>query len=193
MEEIWKPIPGYEGLYDASSLGRIRSAPGKTTSSARFKKRVWNSRVLKAKVQKHKSRNDERVDLWKNGEHHTCLVARLVAMAFHGVPDAELTVNHINGNSGDNRPENLEWVTRKENNNHAHRIGLCAAVEHPICLIDGENNVYRFRSESEACRFLNRSTSYIYDRKRNGYLTVFNANGANFRIIPLTDYWERDA
>lgn len=52
MEELWKDIPGYEGLYQASNLGRIRSAPGKTTSSARYKVRVWKVRIIKAKTER---------------------------------------------------------------------------------------------------------------------------------------------
>jgi hypothetical protein len=73
MEELWKDIPGYEGLYQASNLGRIRSAPGKTTSSARYKVRVWKVRIIKAKTERRcrnsKGKMDERVELWKNGTH----------------------------------------------------------------------------------------------------------------------------
>lgn len=86
MEELWKDIPGYEGLYQASNFGRIRSAPGKTTSSARYKVRVWKTRIIKPKTERRcrnsKGKMDERVELWKNGTHKTMLVSRLVAMAW---------------------------------------------------------------------------------------------------------------
>lgn len=189
MEEVWKPIPGFEGLYDASSLGRIRSTPGKATSNARFEKRIWNSRIMKVKIQSRGNREDHRVELWKNNKHKTYLVARLVAMAFHGVPNGKLTVNHINGVASDNRPENLEWVTSKENNDHAHRTGLCASYESPIGLIDGEN-VIPFRSKSQACIFLNRNHSYIYCRKKRGFKTVIGTDGKEYKMIPLEEkYW----
>ena len=190
MNEIWKPIPGFEGLYDASNLGRIRSTPGKTTSSARFEKRIWNSRVMKVKIQSHGNREDLRVELWKDNKHKTYLVARLVAMAFHGIPAKGLTVNHINGIASDNRPENLEWVTMKENHDHAHRTGLCASYESPIGLIDSENNMISFRSESQACNFLNRNHAYIYYRKKRGFETAVGTNGKEYKMISLADsYW----
>ena len=123
--EEWRAIPGYEGLYEASNLGRIRTAFGKTTASARFPVRVWKQRVLKPKVQTRSSgRKDERVSLWKNGEENTLLVARLVAMSFLPLPEEKLTVNHINGNSMDNRVENLEWCTIGDNIRHAFETGL---------------------------------------------------------------------
>jgi len=194
MEEIWKPIPGFEGLYDASSAGRIRSTPGKTTSSTRFEKRVWKSRVMKVKSQARGNgiNTDYRVELWKDKQHKTYLVARLVAMAFHGVPDIGMTVNHINGIPTDNRPENLEWVTSYENNRHAHRTGLCASYEHPVGLIDNCCDIHLFRSEAEACRWIGRNTSYIYTRKLRGYSTAVNAEGKTFKIIPVENYWREN-
>lgn len=67
--EEWKDIPGYEGLYQASTLGRIRTCEGKTTSSARFEKRVWKQRIMKQKLNKNrKGRIDARVCLWKDGK-----------------------------------------------------------------------------------------------------------------------------
>ena len=108
--EIWKSIPGYEGIYEASSLGRIRSAPGKTTSNARYKNRVWKTRVLKPKHMISRKRKDERVSLWRDGESKDYLVSRLVADAWLGTPGDGMTVNHINGNWKDNRPDNLEWA-----------------------------------------------------------------------------------
>ncbi len=78
-KEIWKPIPGYEGLYDASSLGRIRSSPGKITSSARFDKRIWKTRIMKFKCAPNpKGRDDYRVTLWKDGKCIDYLVSRLI-------------------------------------------------------------------------------------------------------------------
>lgn len=162
MEEVWKAIPGYEGLYEASTLGRIRSAEGKTTSSARFPKRVWKQRIIKPKVQPRNGSgkgSDQRVCLWKDGKEKTHLVSRLVAMTFCDFPFSKLTVNHINGNSMDNRPENLEWVTLKENIEHGVKNNLYP--QKAVILIDDDFNEIEFRSMSEASRFLGKNSKYI--------------------------------
>ncbi len=123
--EGWRDIPGYETLYQASKLGEIRTCEGKTTSSARFAKRVWKQRVLKQKHSTNRyGRSDARVSLWKDGKEKTWLVARLVAMTWCEGYKEGLTVNHINGNTIDNRAENLEWITRSENIRHAFNTGL---------------------------------------------------------------------
>ena len=124
--EQWKAIPGYEGLYEASNLGRIRTAEGKTTSSARFPHRVWKQRIMKQKYQKRKSGSgeDARICLWKDGQEKTFLVARLVALTWcDGYTDG-LTVNHKDGNPVNNCSDNLEWVSLSDNIKHAFRAGL---------------------------------------------------------------------
>lgn len=96
LSKVWKDVPGYEGIYQASNFGEIRTVEGKTTHSKRHGKRVWKSRVLKG-------RGDNlipgrRVSLWKNGKPKDFLVARLVATTFLGVPPEGFTVNHKDGN-----------------------------------------------------------------------------------------------
>ena len=161
--EIWKPIPGYEGIYEASNLGRIRTANGKTTSSARYPVRVWKQRVLKPKVQtRENGRKDQRVNLWKDGEEKTLLVARLVAMSFLPMPFDKLTVNHINGNPMDNRVENLEWCTLSDNIRHAFNTGLQSRCEKPVVLIRASDlEETRFKSMAEASRYLGKSNKYV--------------------------------
>jgi len=162
MEEIWKPIPGYEGIYEASNLGRIRTANGKTTSNARCPVRVWQQRVLKPKVQTRSSgRKDQRVNLWKDGVESTHLVARLVAMSFLPMPFDKLTVNHINGNPMDNRIENLEWCTLQENIHHAFETGLQKNSEKAVVLESFDGHKLSFKSMAEASRYLGRNHGYV--------------------------------
>ena len=119
--EKWKDIPGYEGSYEVSNKGRVRSKKGKTTYTKRHGKRVWKSRVLK---EKNKTAREQRVDLWKEGEPKTFLVHRLVAMAFIPNPENKPCINHKDGDPRNNKIGNLEWCTYKENENHAKRNGL---------------------------------------------------------------------
>ena len=124
MEE-WKDIPGYEGLYQASINGEIRSCAGKVTSNARYGRRVWKQRIIKPKTSKGKNgRTDFRVELWKNGEHMTWLVARLVALTWCAGYQNGWTVNHKNGIPTDNRAENLEWLSHGDNIRHGFATGL---------------------------------------------------------------------
>lgn len=185
-EEIWKPIPGYEGLYDASSFGRIRSVPNKVTSSARFKHRVWKSRIMKPKHPTSKKRQDPRVSLWKDGNHKDYLVSRLVAMAFHGIPQDGMTVNHINCDWHDNRPENLEWVTHAENNRHGRINGCFSEYERKVSLSDDEGNIYSFPSLSSASRYLGHCSQYLSYCIRHKH-PIYRSGNKEYKIAELGD------
>lgn len=173
--EDWKPIPGYEGLYEASTQGRIRTAFGKRTSNARYPVRIWEQRVLKQKREKRREGgpSDSRVSLWKDGKETTCLVARLIALAWcEGYKDG-YTVNHIDGNPENNASKNLEWVDLKANIRHGFENGLYKTQKH-CALVSKDGNSYEFRSQAEASRFLNRNAGYInycIKRKKDAYST----------------------
>lgn len=162
-EELWRDIPGFEGIYEASNMGRIRSAEGKTTYSKRHGTRHWQQRIIKPKVEKRMrgAKHDERVELWKDGEHHTYLVARLVAMTWCTDYFSKLTVNHINGDTMDNRAENLEWLTIGDNVREGFKTGLFKNNQKPIRLTDDDGNYKDFASMSEASRFLGRPNGYV--------------------------------
>ena len=167
--ENWRDIPGYEGIYQASDLGRIRSAPGKTTSNSRYSKRVWKSRILKPKAQVNSGRVDYRVSLWKDGNHKDALVARLVAMAWCDGFSEGLTVNHKDGDYRNNTPENLEWVTLAENIRHGFETGLYKNSMNRVLLVATATGSMRlFSSMKAASRFLGRCDGYISGAVKNG-------------------------
>lgn len=184
MEE-WRDIPGYEGLYEASTLGRIRSKFGKTTSNKRYERRVWKQRIIKPKIHKRKmnSKTDERVILWKNGKNKTHLVSRLVAMTWvDGYKDG-FTVNHIDGDTTNNSVSNLEWVSLGDNIRKGFETGLYKTCD-PCELIDNDGKSIQFRSRQECCAFLGRGNSYITNRVVRNQLDkpVSSIDGVKYRI-----------
>ena len=106
MEEIWKDIEGYEGLYRVSNLGNIKS--------------VRNSIILKGKDNGY---GYMQVVLY-NGKRKKLYTHRLVAKAFIFNFDNKTEVNHIDGNKKNNEVSNLEWCTHSENIIHADKNGL---------------------------------------------------------------------
>ena len=168
MEEVWKDIPGYEKIYQASNLGKIRTHKDKTTYSKRHGVRHWKQKVLKPKITKStngRKRYDARVELWKDGKHKTYLVSRLIGLTFLG--ESNLTINHIDGNPLNNRVDNLEWVSLKENIQKAFENNLYKQTK--TLLYDKETNQwYEFRSMSRASVFTGNNAGYISNKcKRN--------------------------
>lgn len=162
MEE-WRDIPGYENIYQASNFGRIRTAYGKTTSNARFTKRVWKQRTLKPKLQRRKNTDkmDARVSIWKDGKEKTFLVSRLVAMAWCPGYADELTVNHIDGNPLNNCADNLEWIPLAENIRQGFADGLYPGT----CVVvvrDGDIEIYN--SLSKASQAIGKNKGYLSTR-----------------------------
>ena len=115
----WRDIDGYEGYYQVSNGGQVRSLP---RSIMQGKRQVnLKGRLLK---QCSDANGYQIVVLSKGGVHKSCRAHRLVAETFIPNIDGKIEVNHINGNKKDNRVENLEWNTRKENIIHSHKNGL---------------------------------------------------------------------
>lgn len=166
MEEIWKDIPDYEGIYQASTFGRIRTCEGKTTYTKRHGIRHWKQRVLKPKGETYAT--GYRVSLWKNGKKKDLLVARLVGATFLG--KSNLTINHIDGNRFNNHIENLEWCTLSDNIRKGFETGLYRTQKKVIIIDKSTGKEYVFRSMSLASRFMKKCEQYISNcKKRNKY------------------------
>lgn len=124
ISEIWRPIPGWDGYYEACSDGRIRSVQRLLTrphpkNPTRMQKRIYGGKVLAPKIG---TSGYPAVSLWRENKGVTIEVHRLVCSAFNGLPSGGMDVNHMNGCRTDNRATNLEWATRKDNLLHAEQV-----------------------------------------------------------------------
>lgn len=154
MEEVWREVKGYEGYYEVSNFGRVRSLARVITDK--------NGRKLKV-VPKMLSIIIGKVgypvtSLTKNGKSKTCTIHRIIAEAFIPNPENKRTVNHIDGDKTNNDLENLEWATHQENYRHAIRTGLFKPASSNLNgKVQGENNYAAKLTESDV-RFIRSNT-----------------------------------
>lgn len=116
MGEVWKDIEGYENLYQVSNLGRVKSLVG-------FNGHIYVNRV-KVLKQSNTTTGYKKVELTINKRRKSHKVHRLVAFAFIPNPNHKPNINHKDGNPINNKVENLEWCTQRENVQHAVDTGL---------------------------------------------------------------------
>ena len=146
--EKWKDIKGYEGYYQISNLGRIKSLP-RDVGSNRCKKET----IMKTSIDKD---GYEHLVLCKDGKQKHFRVNRLVAQAFIPNPNNYPVVNHKDENKTNNDVKNLEWCTNEYNHNYGtrnERVGKSLSKK-VICITTGEI----FNSMREACRKYNISS-----------------------------------
>lgn len=144
MEEIWKPIKDYEGLYQVSNLGNVRSL-----------NRKIKNRNLKEKIKKFDKTKFGylRVELNNNGKKKKYLVHRLVAQTFLDNPNNYPCVNHKDENKNNNIVSNLEWCDYLYNNlyNNKHKKNWVKVKQ-----LDKNNNIINiFESITEASKKTN--------------------------------------
>lgn len=121
MKEVWKPVSGFEGIYEISNKGRLKSLP---------KIRTGISRSGHPTIRKYKERISgpykgsryQIVSLFKDGKAYPHLMHRLVASHFIPNPDNLPEVNHKDGNKTNNNSDNLEWTDRAGNSIHSTRV-----------------------------------------------------------------------
>ena len=124
-EEIWMPITGYEGLYEVSNYGRVKSL-ARTCATRGGGRKPIRERIIKQCVIKGYCN----VILCRGGSSHKHgLVHRLVAQAFIPNPENKPNIDHINTIRTDNRVENLRWCTQSENNLNPITLGRMRNVK----------------------------------------------------------------
>jgi len=152
MTEEWRDIKGYEGRYQVSNLGRVKAL--RRTVSGHNQHGEW-TRTEPEQIMAQKLQNTDRLQVGlrdAEGKRKTFYVYRLVAEAFVPNPDNLPTVNHKNEDHHDNRAENLEWMTKAENNRYGTHIQRCGeALRMSVeMLTDEGQHVAYFDSMSEA-------------------------------------------
>lgn len=150
MNEIWKDIPHYEGLYQVSNMGRVKSLNYRKTGKEHIMKPIKHNRGYRQIV------------LYKKGIIKHYLIHRLVWETFKGKIPAGLEVNHLDEDKTNNCLDNLELLTRKENNNygtHNERVAATkkgvynTAKSKPVEAYDDKGNIIlTFPSTREAGR-----------------------------------------
>jgi hypothetical protein len=180
-KEIWKPIPGFEGRYEVSNIGRVRSLVANHNGRCCTKK----EKILKQATNRLGYSVVRLTD--DNKSLHTFTVHRLVMIAFIGLVKGK-EVNHINGIKSDNRVENLEYLTHLENMQHAIKTGLFDPHDGrngvynriPVCAFKDGCLVGEYVSINEMCRQLKLNHSLVrltLRCKRNHH------NGYTFKLL----------
>lgn len=156
--EIWKPVDGYQGLYEVSNLGRVRSVD-------RFRKQKNNSKApVKGKLLKPSLGKNGylRVALSKNGTVKFKNIHRLVSEAFIQNPNNLPCVNHKDENKTNNKASNLEWCTKEYNNNYGTKPKRCGEAS--------SKKVFQF---STAGVFIKEWSSTMEIQRCLGYANTF--------------------
>lgn len=164
MIEIWKDIKGFEGFYQVSNKGRIKSLAYQCGTVFKHEKIRALSLTKDGYV---------KIRLLHNGKDETRRVHKLVAEAFLGL--SNLTVNHKDGNKQNNSVENLEYIDRHEQLKHAYKLGLKKAMK-------GVNNPSS-KLNQEQIKYIR--ANYVKGSKIYGGSALGRKFGVSERVISL--------
>lgn len=166
MKEIWKDIAGYEGKYQVSNRGRVRSLE---YHNMRGIKRIGFLRPTVV----GRGIGYLRVALSRKHKLTSFMIHRLVALAFIENPHNLPQVNHKDGNKHNNNVDNLEWCTNSYNQLHAYANGLNPhhfTKFHPVIVINKETNeIMRFECVKYAAEYMGINKLTLQSRLRNGF------------------------
>ena len=165
MENEWKPVVNYEGLYEVSSDGKIKSV-ARIIKDCNGNTRVWHERIMKYAKDKD---GYFRVQLSKNGKATSKLVHRIVAEAFIENPEKLPLINHKDENKNNNNYKNLEWCDAKYNSNYGNAIEKRVSSRRIPILAIKKNKILYFNSIADASRELGLNRANVIGCLKNHY------------------------
>lgn len=126
VAEEWRSVVGYEGFYEVSSFGNVRSLDRRVPAKVGNGRQYWGTRLHRGKELRPSGHRKHylKIEACVDAKQHTMLVHKMVADAFLGERPDGMEVNHIDGNKHNNVASNLEYVTKSENMAHAISTGL---------------------------------------------------------------------
>lgn len=167
QQEEWRQVKGFEGLYEVSSFGRVRSLD--RTRVVGTKNGGKTKRSIKGAILSQYIGNTGYKEIGLYSGPNTSkvhLIHRLVAEAFIPNPNNYRTVNHKDGNKLNNQVENLEWMSDSDNIKHSYRIGIHKKPVRPIrCVETGKE----YNSITEAAEELNGNRTVLSNAIRHGW------------------------
>lgn len=158
--EEWKDVSEYVGMYQVSSLGRVKSLERRASDGRRLRERIMIGGFYP---------NGYRfVCLRKEGANKPIMVHRLVAKEFVPNPKNLPTVNHLDGKKDNNLAENLEWCTQGENLKHAIDIGVvkCQCKITRKCIVKRDEKIVAFETMKDCAAFFGFKKGWLQNRIR---------------------------
>lgn len=169
--EVWNPIKGYEGYYEVSTTGKVRSCT-RMRKSKNGSSHEWKGRILK--TDEHITDGHLRVTLSKNNVQKRYSVHRLVAEAFIENPNNYPIVNHKNENPHDNRVENLEWCDWKYNSNYGTNKKRISLKQRGVPRLKCRKKLFQYSLDG---KLLN-----VYECRKDAGLAGFSENNISKAI-----------
>jgi len=176
IQEIWKDIPRYEGYYQISNLGRVKSLERKLPFGTSY--RIKKESIMIPKFERYYF-----VNLAIGQKQKTFRIHRLISESFIPNPNNYPIINHIDGNKANNDISNLEWCTYKHNSNEAIRIGL---TPKPIPMKAEKSNNYKLLLNTQTgifyygCVDAAESITHISDKSIRAMTRGYCKNRSNF-------------
>lgn len=163
MEEIWKDVPGFEGLYQASTLGRVKSLDRMVNTGAKnITKCKKTGKILKNKID---NRGRAHITLSKEGKRFFFQTGNIIAITFIPNPENKPKIMHIDGNKLNNTLENIKWATNKEIVEHTW-----TRFDRNIVIFEGK----KFNTQAAAARYYGIDPALFCSRKQKGWSTEEN-------------------
>lgn len=185
--EVFKDIVGYEGRYQVSNQGRVKSL-ARTSIDALGRTWSWNEKMLKPGIDRG---GYHFVNLRDGHKGRSIRVHRLVAKTFIWNPENKPQVNHVDGLKDNNSAENLEWVTSKENIRHAWESGLSSPGNANINGNHQGEKVKLSKLTEKDVNYIRENSRHLGGAMTNVELAVkFRVNSATIRNVVIFETWK---